>query len=119
MKKRVNPYRAAKKFLAKSYYDSNKYNKHLNICGALMAQVGPEGSTDRDRIDASKHVHKMLRDSASVPGWLHKRGYVKSNDPRQTTFNRIQKYRHRWLDHLADEWDKKHARLAKDNKQEA
>lgn len=94
-----NPFRDAKKYLRK---DENS-NGELFICYAInIAMIHRKVKTSQYLL-AQQIVMSRLGGCTSVSDWLRTHPDVNNHD---LTIDNRQAYRHRWLDHLADEWDK-------------
>lgn len=96
-KAKRNPFREAKRFL----WDGTNSQTGIQvdyICWALE-EIGWVSGTAQ----AKRMVESRLGGLSTVFSFLWNHKQVKRN---QLTPLSVQTYRHRWLDHLADEWDR-------------
>ncbi len=49
-------------------------------------------------------THENGTQEVTVTGWLERKGYVKKDGLNKTDFKNIQKYRHRWMMSLTEEF---------------
>lgn len=94
MSTKYNPFRAAKRFLngGPTGHGSTGF-----ICIAL-ADAGEYDNREKLAEKAVRHVMRMLAEHATVNQYLEALGI-------EHTYAEIQRFRHRWLDHMADQWD--------------
>ena len=105
-KKEINPFRVAKQYLwdGKGDYLSQYKTVYMCICHAITDAVGYGSKVGRQ---ARGMIERRLGDCNTVADWLGRETRVVSSiNKRHLTYKNIQFFRHRWLDHLADEWDR-------------
>lgn len=96
-KAKRNPFREAKRFLWNGV-DREKGREVQFICWALE-EIGWVSGTAQ----AKRMVENRLGGLSTVSSFLWNHKQVRR---KQLTSKNVQFYRHRWLDHLADEWDR-------------
>lgn len=95
---------AKKRLLARHpILDGYELHKTRYICVAIALAASPRGYATLDRFIACRMIQNRLRNFDSVEVWLR---YKVGIDLSIVTFNEIQKYRHRWLDALIEEFSK-------------
>ena len=94
----MNPFRKAKPFLGMG---DEMYNKSSCICNAL------DDASTRTQLrhfnNAVDMVMSRLGGFNFASKWI--KLWCEKNGQPEPTITQIQEWRHRWLDHLADEWD--------------
>lgn len=100
-----NPFRAAIPYLwdGVSCRGYTLVARESYICIAISAARDNGDCSYSAMKDAEARIHKCLNKWQTVYCWLY------SNVPearKDLTHQRVQEYRHRWLNHLADQWDK-------------
>ena len=103
--KEANPFRLAKKHLARTI-DDEKHGKKEFMCHALR-KVWTTGECNGAAFTMAKRmVIFRLDDHYTVNGYVDRLADAKKIKQRHVTYQNIQFFRHRWLEHLAKEWDK-------------
>ncbi len=93
----TNPYYAAKRYL-RTYQESPSRYKKTHICNALKAAYDLRCISYSALQECRWHISQMLGEHYALESW------VEANITK-CEVDDIQEYRHRWLDHLAKEWD--------------
>lgn len=95
-----NPFREAKKYLWDGKRDMTKTPY---ICYALKRLARAHPLMEPAVVTARRMVEQRLGRCLSVSEWVYSNWTIQQ---RYKTSRNIQFFRHRWLDYLADEWDK-------------
>lgn len=104
---KFNPFRGAKQFLLKPD-DEDVRNVSIKveyICASISRCLLRKATTQHDIHLCRKAKDLIMRRLGAysyVDTWLEAHLKVPK---KHLTFQNIQAYRHRWLDHLADEYD--------------
>lgn len=106
----TNPYREAKCHLSKNYSDMDRSR---GVCPAInKAEFCEQISFNQCQL-AVNVISSRLKGYLFVSGWLYETNPEYANFKRTIAlenqikyFDELQAYRHRWLDELADEWDR-------------
>lgn len=103
--KEANPFRLAKKYLAHTLHDEHREGKQEFICHALK-DVWAAGECKVKTCNLAKAmVLARLRPYGTVNCYVLSLRETEAIKPHHAIYRNIQFFRHRWLDHLADEWD--------------
>lgn len=95
----TNPFLAAKPFLN----PGDEGWKSGFICFAIAEAAHREFIPKADAAVAHQLVMTRLGGQATIQQWLQNIAKIPAEE---RTWQQVQQYRHRWLDHLALEWDK-------------
>lgn len=98
-----NPFREAKPHLASTIQEIRIEGKTEYICQAVMDAYEAGQITCGQALLAKDLVMARIYPHGSINHWLRRDG--NGIPPTEKTFTNTQFFRHRWLDHLADEWD--------------
>lgn len=97
----INPFRAAKPYL---WNGDAMLSGPANICAAIGIAVNQELVSTEDGEIAYAMVTPKLGGYLFASTWL--RAWLEKTGQPAPSEQQTQEWRHRWLDHLADEWDK-------------
>jgi hypothetical protein len=96
-------FKEAKKYLATSKGD----NKTTYICIAINEVSDTKYRLFNSCVCARSIINERLGESFTVGSWLAHNGFITNNDFNDRKYqNQLQKYRHRWLDSLIEEFSK-------------
>ena len=103
--KEANPFHLAKRYLAHTIEDEHYDRKQEFICHALRDVWTANKCDGTDFAVAKRMVLARLSPYGTINCYLMDLAMAKTIRMRDITYENTQFFRHRWLDHLADEWD--------------
>lgn len=102
MRKAINPFRLARTYLARDYFNKSSSERYSVIsalyCLSIMA---PLKSREKEAARvALNHAKEMVLPQYNDRSWLEHCAKVTIVDGQQ-----LQDWRNAWLDHMAKQWD--------------